>query len=122
MYATVEMSVPDGHYFLTYEMEFVLFLAKIPSCLWAETAYTRTKCDVSCLQTLLTRKLPNDFRSWPSFFPLIGKKNNQTSVSDADREIPTLGSPDNAGKLVNLVALSVYLRVGISRSASVTDV
>ena len=30
-------------------------------------------------------------------FNVIGKKNNQTSVSDADREIPTLGSTDNAG-------------------------
>ena len=26
----------------------------------------------------------------------MGKKNNQTSVSDADREIPTFGSRDNA--------------------------
>ena len=30
------------------------------------------------------------------FFPVIGKKNNQSSVSDADQEIPTLGSTDNA--------------------------
>ena len=29
-------------------------------------------------------------------FTVIGKKNNQTSVSDTDREIPTLGSTDNA--------------------------
>ena len=28
----------------------------------------------------------------------IGKKNNQSSVSDADREIPSLGSTDNACK------------------------
>ena len=26
----------------------------------------------------------------------MGKKNNQASVSDADREIPTLGLTDNA--------------------------
>ena len=32
---------------------------------------------------------------------VIGKKNNLTSVSDADREIPTLGSTDNAGNAVN---------------------
>ena len=48
---------------------------------------------------------------------IIGKKNNQTSVSDADREIPTLGSTDNA----LFPALSVYPRVGISLSTSETD-
>ena len=48
----------------------------------------------------------------------IGKQNNQTSVSDADSEIPIIGSTDNAGNSVNLVpALSVYPRAGISRSA-----
>ena len=36
-----------------------------------------------------------------SIFHRIGKKNKQSSVSDADREIPTLGSTDNAGNLVN---------------------
>ena len=35
---------------------------------------------------------------------VIGKKNNLTSVSDADREIPTLGLKDNAGNSVNLVS------------------
>ena len=45
----------------------------------------------------------------------ISKKNNRTSVSDADREIPTLRSTDNAGNEVygKFSALSVYLRVGI---------
>ena len=37
------------------------------------------------------------------FIPVVGKKNNQTSVSEADQEIPTLGSTDNAGHSVNLV-------------------
>ena len=37
-------------------------------------------------------------------FIVIGKKYNQTSVSDADREIPTFGSSDNAGNSVNLVS------------------
>ena len=51
------------------------------------------------------------------FFP-IGKKNNQSSVSDADREIPSYGSTDNAGNNVNLVSGIIRLpRVGISRSA-----
>ena len=34
----------------------------------------------------------------------MGKKNNQSSVSNADQEIPTLGSTDNAGNSVNLVS------------------
>ena len=44
-------------------------------------------------------------------FPVIGEKYNQSSVSDADQEISTLGS---MGKVGNS-------RVGISRSASKTD-
>ena len=44
-------------------------------------------------------------------FNVIGKKNNQASVCDADREIPTLGFTDNAGNSVNLV-------FGIIRSPS----
>ena len=60
------------------------------------------------------------------------------SISDADREIPTLGYKDNAGNEVDLVsgiihllsswdltsfpALSIYPQVGISRSASETNV
>ena len=38
------------------------------------------------------------------FFYVIGKKNNQTSVSDADRDIPTLGSTNNAGNSENLAS------------------
>ena len=52
-------------------------------------------------------------------FNIIGKKYNQTSVSDADREIRSLGLTDNAGNRVS--ALSIYPRVGISLSASETD-
>ena len=33
-------------------------------------------------------------------FTVIGMKNNQTMVADADREIPTLVSTDNAGNLI----------------------
>ena len=63
--------------------------------------------DDSCLQTTLARrngKTPNDVRSWPSynvnsknckelirFYSIIGKKNNQSSVADADRDIPARG-------------------------------
>ena len=39
-----------------------------------------------------------------TIFNVIGKKNNQTMVSDADQEIPTLGSTDNAGNSVNLIS------------------
>ena len=35
-------------------------------------------------------------------FNVIGKKNNQISLSNADHEIPTNGSTDNARNLVNL--------------------
>ena len=41
-----------------------------------------------------------------------GKKNNQTSVSDADREIPTLKSTDNAANSVNLVPGIISLPSG----------
>ena len=48
------------------------------------------------------------------------KKNNQTTVSDADGEITTLGLTDNAGN--SFPAFSVYPRIGISLSTSGTDV
>ena len=55
-------------------------------------------------------------------FPIMGKKNIQSSVSDEDRGIQTLGSTDKTGNSVKLVpALSVYPRVGISMSAMETD-
>ena len=71
-----------------------------------------TKIDVSCLQMLLTRRKEDLQMTFgigrhialivtiifkTSIFHRISKKNNQTSVSDADQEILTLGSMDNAG-------------------------
>ena len=47
-------------------------------------------------------------------FNAIVKKNNQTSVASADREIPTLGSTDNAGN-------EVYRVFGIIRLPSGWD-
>ena len=47
-----------------------------------------------------------------SIFQRIGKKNNQSSVSDADREISTLGPTDNAGNSVNLVSSIIRLPSG----------
>ena len=42
-----------------------------------------------------------------TIFPIIGiKKNNKSSVSDADQEIPTLGSMDDAGNSSNIVGIS----------------
>ena len=40
------------------------------------------------------------------------QKNNQTSVSDADRDIQPLGSTDNAGNSVNLVSDIIHLPSG----------
>ena len=56
-----------------------------------------------------------------SIFPVIGKKNNQSSVSDADREIPTFGSTDNAKNLVNLVSGFIRLPLGWDISVCVED-
>ena len=47
-------------------------------------------------------------RTGQTLYPLhnfvVRRDNNQTSVSDADREIPSLGSTDNAGNSMNLVS------------------
>ena len=45
-------------------------------------------------------------------FYIKGKKNNQTSVSDADRENPTLVSTDNLRKTINLVSGIIRLPSG----------
>ena len=39
-----------------------------------------------------------------SIFQILGEKNNQSSVSDADQEIQTLRPTDNAGNSINLVS------------------
>ena len=57
-----------------------------------------------------------------NIFGVIGKKNHQTLVFDADREIPTFGSRDNAGNSVNLVSGIICLSSGLfSRSAAEND-
>ena len=50
---------------------------------------------------------------------VIGKKNSQTSVSDADREIPTLGSTDSAGNETYLVSGIVRLSSGLDFSVCI---
>ena len=57
-----------------------------------------------------------------SIFPVIGKKNNQSLVSNADQKIPTSGQgimPET--RLTSFPALSVYPWVEISSSALETD-
>ena len=56
-----------------------------------------------------------------NIFNVIGKKNNQTSVSDADQEIPTLGSTDNAGNPVNLVSGIIRLHSRWDSSVCIGD-
>ena len=78
-----------------------------------------TKNDVSCLQTLLKCRNEDlqvtfcvgpyttfivNIRFKTLIFQRIGKKNNQSLAYNADREIPTFRSTDNARTSVNLVS------------------
>ena len=77
--------------------------------------------------------MPNDVWSWASYnvfvnilfktsiFPMTEKKNNQSSKSDADQEIQTLGSTDNAGNSVNLVSGIIRLPSGWDSSVCIED-
>ena len=60
-------------------------------------------CNVKCKKIRIINKK----------FNVIGKKNNQTSVSDAVREIPTLRATHNAGNSVNLVSSILRLPSGL---------
>ena len=95
-----------------------------------------TICDNSCLQTLLTRRneklrmtfgvchrttLIINILSKTLIFPVTGKKNNQSSVSDTDREIPTRGSTDNAGNEVYRVCGIIRLPLGWDFSVCIGD-
>ena len=74
----------------------------------------RSLCDVNCQKWNKWHVINN--------FIIVGKKNNQTAVPDAEQEIPTLRSSDNAGNSINFFPVwSVYHRVAISRSASEID-
>ena len=49
----------------------------------------------------------------PNFrFFTVGKKNRHSSVYNADQEVPTLVSIDNAGNSVNLVSGIIFLPSG----------
>ena len=52
----------------------------------------------------------------------MGKKNNQTSGSDADRDTPTLGSSDNAGNEVNLVYGIIHLPSDLRRRPMIDSI
>ena len=54
-------------------------------------------------------------------FQCHGKKNNQTSVSEVDLEIPTVESTDNAGNSVNLVSGIIHLPSGSDFSVCIGD-
>ena len=56
-----------------------------------------------------------------NFFNVMGKKNNQSSVSDADWEIRTLRSTDNVGNSVNLVSGIICLPSGWDISVCIRD-
>ena len=68
---------------------------------------------LTCFVRIPARNSVNPIIKTTRFSTLvIDKKNNQTSVFDADREIPTLGSTDNAGNSVNLVSGIIRLPLG----------
>ena len=91
------------------------------------------KSDVSCLQTLFTRRNENHRVSFGvthvivnipfkmSICFIIGKKNNQSSVLDADQEIPILGSTDNAKNSVNLISGIIRLPSSWDFSVCIED-
>ena len=64
------------------------------------------------------KEITNDYFK---IFNVIGKKNSQTSVYDADREIPTIGSTDNAGNSVNLVSGIIRLPSGLGFSVCIGE-
>ena len=68
----------------------------------------------------LTPTAPTAIRLWDTF-TFLGKKNNQSLVSDADQEIPTLGSMNNAGNFVKLVSGIISLPSGYDFSVCVGD-
>ena len=99
----------------------------LKSCPWAETAQRDTKSGVNCLHTpFMHRNKEVDRHTMlivnivfkTMIFRITDKKNNQSSVSYADREIPTLGSTDNAGKKVNLVSGIIRLHSGLDFSTN----
>ena len=86
---------------------------------------------------VMRRKTPNDaqkmslcdvkrqkWKKWRMInknFNAIVNENNQTFVSDADPEIPTLGSTDNAGNSVNLVSGIIRLPSSWDFSVCIRD-
>ena len=57
-----------------------------------------------------------------SIFPVIGKKNTCSLVSDVDREIPTRGSTDNAGNSVCRVSGIICLPSGLHQRPMIDSI
>ena len=55
-------------------------------------------------------------------FNIIGKKNNQTWVSDADRDIASLGPTDSARNSVNLVSALGFGFLGMHRRPMIDSI
>ena len=74
--------------------------------------------------TMLTVKVNENDRKIvinTTIFLIICKINNQSSVANADSEIPTLGSMDNAGNWVNLISGIILLSLGWDFSYCIRD-
>ena len=58
-----------------------------------------------------------------TIFPVIDiiKKNDQSSVFDADQEMTTLGSKDNAGNSVNFVSATIHVPTGLDSFVCIGD-
>ena len=103
--------------FLTCGTESVLFLAVMEnfalSMGWDSSHETLNVTSVFHKRYLRGVTENSEWRSELAvIFPIIGKKNNHSLVSDADREIPILGSTDDAGNSVNLVSGIIRLPSG----------
>ena len=126
------------HFFLPMRQSLLFFSGAGKFCLahGLRQLTPDTKSDVSCLQTFFTSR--NEKRRMTfgvgrhttfiviilfktSIFPVIGKKNNQMSVFDADQELPTLGLTDNARNEVNLVSSIIRLPSGWDFSICIED-
>ena len=66
-------------------------------------------------------KIKRNNEWWIINFNVISKKTNQTSVSNADKEIQTLGSTENAGNSVNFVSGIIRLPSGWDFSVWIGD-
>ena len=86
------------------------------SCLQKFFSRRKEKCRMTFGVGLIPR-IVNIIFAIP-IFSIIGKKINQSSVSDADQEIPTIGSTDNAENSVSLISGIIRFSLGVGISLS----